>query len=931
MSGVRLLVLGTRLRATSILLATAAACAMLVSASSARAESSNTPSGFGFASANVGVVPTPGVPATQAGSHPGELIVSIGLNSKENLPVGGEVRDLDVTLPPGLVGNPSGVPQCPQALLDTAFEAQCPENTQIGVVRVELGSGVGGIVTLEPHLFNIVPPPGVPAEFAMSLNGISAIFDASVGSRNEHYALKVDVRNITQRQIVAATTTIWNIPGEHVTGGATKPFLTMPTACGEQLRWHFAADTWESPGTFAETEAVMPAITGCEHLSFPPSLSVMPEEGRADTATGITAKLSVPAEGLLVPGGLAGANIRETIATLPVGMDVNPGQAAGLEFCSLAQANLDTPDRAPSCPPASRIGTDEIKTPLLTDTLKGEIYLLPSNPPNLEVLVAASGAGVNLKLIGYAHLAAATGQITATFPETPDLPVTSLFLRFSGGASASVYTPLACGGYTIDTSLSPWPSPLVPVLFDNSGFTISAGPNGASCAAPPFAPTLTAGATSHEAGEFTSFSVLLQRPDGQQRVSSVQTTLPKGFSGVIGNVQLCGEPAASAGTCPSSSQIGHMVAVAGPGNHPLTLPEPGQPQAPVYMTGPYGGAPFGLSIVVPVVAGPFNLGTVVVRARVNVDPTTAQITVTTDLSGPYAIPKIIDGVPVDLKDVEVVVDRPHFVFNPSNCAPTSVTAAVGSNEGATAAPASPFGIGGCARLPFKPAFNVSTAAKTSRVMGASLYAKVAFPKGSFDSGHGNTEANVASVKVDLPKQLPSRLSTLQKACLASTFDANPAACPVASRVGVVRAQTPVLPVPLTGPVYFVSHGGAAFPDLDVVLQGDGVRVDLVAATRIHNGITSSFFQHVPDVPVTSFELYFPEGPYSALAAFGNLCTSALAMPTAFTAQNGLVIRETTKIAVTGCPARSHRASVRHAKRARTAQARGSLRAGRASR
>jgi hypothetical protein len=347
----------------------------------------------------------------------------------------------------------------------------------------------------------------------------------------------------------------------------------------------------------------------------------------------------------------------------------------------------------------------------------------------------------------------------------------------------------------------------------------------------------------------------------------------------------------------------------GSGAAPLYLPVPGQPQQPVFLTGPYKGAPFGLSFVIPAIAGPYNLGTVVVRAAINVDPNTAALTVTSD-----PLPTIIDGIPIQVKTVNVLIDRPGFVFNPTNCSQMSIGGSVTSREGSTASFSSPFQVTGCGDLGFKPGFKVSTSGKTSKAKGASLDARVSFPKGAL-----GTQANIAKVKVDLPKQLPSRLTTLQKACTAATFEANPGSCPAASVIGVVKAITPTLPTTLTGPVYFVSHGGEAFPSLVIVLQGDGVRVDLTAATFISKaGITSSTFKTIPDVPVSSFELYLPEGPYSALTANGrNLCRSKLVMPTVFTAQNGDVIHQSTPIAVTGCP-KAKAKKARKARRARKA-------------
>jgi hypothetical protein len=335
----------------------------------------------------------------------------------------------------------------------------------------------------------------------------------------------------------------------------------------------------------------------------------------------------------------------------------------------------------------------------------------------------------------------------------------------------------------------------------------------------------------------------------------------------------------------------HTVVEAGPGPYPLVVPQPGSPPAPIYLTGGYKGAPYGLSIVVPLVVGPFNLGTIVVRSKIEVDPVTAQLTVTTD-----PLPTIIKGVPVDLRAINAVIDRPEFMFNPTNCSPMAFGGTATSTGGATAPIASHFQVGSCQTLKFKPGFKVSTSGKTSRANGASLHVKLVYPKAPFGS-----QANIRSVKVNLPKQLPSRLTTLQKACPDNTFNANPALCSAASRIGTAKATTPLLPVPLTGPVYFVSHGGAKFPELVIVLSGYGTTVQLHAETFISKaGITSSTFRTIPDVPVGTFELTLPQGKFSALAANGSLCKSKLAMPTAFTAQNGAPIHQSTPISVTGC-------------------------------
>jgi hypothetical protein len=370
--------------------------------------------------------------------------------------------------------------------------------------------------------------------------------------------------------------------------------------------------------------------------------------------------------------------------------------------------------------------------------------------------------------------------------------------------------------------------------------------------------------------------------------------LPPGLVGAIPSVPLCGEPQAQLGSCPTSSEIGTATVSAGAGPEPYTF------SGPAYLTGPYNGAPYGLSVPVRAAAGPFELGTVVTRAAISVDPYSGRVIVTS------ALPTIVGGAPLRLKTIGVAVTRPNFLFNPTNCSTLATDTTLTSTLGALQSLSSPFQIANCAALPFKPKLTASTNAKTSRPRGASLTVKVSYPKG--------VQANIKSVFVKLPKRLPSRLSTLNQACLAGVFEASPLACPSGSRVGSVTVKTPVLPGKLTGPAIFVSHGGGAFPDLDFVLEGDGVRVILVGATNISKGITTSDFASIPDVPVSSFEVKLPTGKYSALAAFGNLCKQKLFMPTTITAQNGKVIGQRTKIAVSGCPRKHkphHRAHRHH--------------------
>jgi hypothetical protein len=894
---------------------------------------------FGFQRADGWFSNSDGTLDTQAGSHPYSLTVSLSLNN-DGLRPAGEPRNIDVNLPRGLIGNPTALPRCTSAQLTAQL---CPPDSQVGVDRVALGGlsafyfgegeeiptieefGQDFLIAAQLPVYNMVPPPGVPAQLAFSLVGLGTRINTKVRSGGD-YGITAAVSNIIQTQITFDTITVWGVPGDpshdfqregrNGEEGAVKigvgsqiaeaPFLTLPTACEGPQTFTASTEPWPAAGIQGplseasflshENSGIAAGVTGCDHLSFNPTVTVAPDTTQAETPAGLTVEVKTPQEGLTAVEGIATSNIKDTTVTLPEGVAINPGQAHGLLTCSQAQSAVGTEDE-PSCPNASKVGTDEIETPLLFHSLKGNVYVLDSNPPNLKLLVAASGEGVNLKLLGDVHLDETTGRLTTTFKETPELPFTNFRLSFSGGSQAALYTPAKCGAYRTVSDFTPWSTPSVADALPSSEFLINSGPNGTSCAPQSFAPNLIAGSTTDQAGGFTDFSLLLTRPDGQQRIEKLQFRTPEGLLGMISKVPLCEEPQAAQGMCSAASQIGHTTVEAGPGSAPLVIPEPGQSPAPIYLTAGYKGAPYGLSIAVPVIAGPFNLGTVVVRASIAVDPKTSQLTITTD-----PLPSILDGVPTDLRVINAVIDRPGFMFNPTDCSPQSFSGTATSTEGTQAAISSPFQVGSCQSLKFAPDFKVSTSGKTSKADGASLDAKILYPTGTPGANQASSQANVASVKVDLPKQLPSRLTTLQKACLAKVFEVDPANCPAASVVGHATAITPVLPVPVTGPAYFVSHGGEAFPSLIIVLQGYGVTVELVGTTFISKaGITSSTFKQVPDVPITSFDLSLPEGKYSALAANGNLCTSKLAMPTAFTGQNGAVIHQSTPISVTGCP------------------------------
>jgi hypothetical protein len=630
--------------------------------------------------------------------------------------------------------------------------------------------------------------------------------------------------------------------------------------------------------------------------------------------------------------------------SLPIFTPSKPGSIAAKNAASVGLLESREDVIQPGlnfCSNASEIGTVRIKTPLLPNQLTGNVFLAAqeANPFGslmaLYMIVEDPVSGSLVKLPGEVTLCKgagedpsnakgepipgvtcqALGQVVTTLLNTPQLPFEEFEAHFYGGEKAPLTTPAYCGTYTTQTSFAPWSD--TPTVHASAPFAIEHGPNGGACpgSSLPFNPGLTGGGLNVNAGAFSPFTLTMNRSDGEQNLQSVEAHLPEGLSGILSNVELCPEPQANQGECGPNSLIGETTVSVGVGGDPYTVTG-----GKFYLTGPYNGtsgctvgqagcAPFGITFTVPAKAGPFDLAhtksfspacdCILVRGKIEVNPITTALTVTSNPPGTNDyIPTSIEGIPLEIKKINATTTRGNFQFNPTNCNKMEVSGTIHSSEGGADTIGVPFQVTNCAALKFTPKFSVSTSGKTSKALGASLTAKVSEPNEVQGS-----QANIAKVKVELPKQLPSRLTTLQKACTNAQFELNPANCPKESKIGYATVHTPLLPVPLTGPAIFVSHGGEAFPSLTMVLQGYGVTVDLVGTTFISKaGVTSTTFKTVPDVPFSTFELTLPEGKYSALAANGSLCKDAgkLKMPTEFIGQNGMAIHETTAISVAGC-------------------------------
>jgi hypothetical protein len=920
------------------------------------------PAPFGLEDYELSPEEAGGAPATQAGSHPFQLTTTLTFNQLASTGSGpgtayrarpaALAKDVGVKLPPGLLGNPVPIPRCTLAQYSTILfnggenVVACPPQTAVGVAMISVDEPVlAGFLTIQVPIFNLEPAFGEPARFGFWVGptATSVAIDTALrgGSPGEpEYAITASSTNITQAAAFLSNQLIfWGVPADprhdsargwscifeargrpHLPCTASEPqshppaLLTLPSVCtASPLLSATEIDSWANPAApfSVPTTQPMPTLDGCNQLSFSPTIAAEPTTDRASAPSGLDFNLNFNDEGLTSAEGTAQSQLKNTVVTLPEGFTINPSAGVGLGGCTPADYARETVNSAPGagCPNDSKLGTVEIGTPLLTQKIHGSLFIAQPHENPFGSLVALyivaknPETGVLIRLAGKVTPDPVTGRLTTTFDNNPQLPFDHFNFHFREGQQAPLISPPACGTYTTQAQLTPWSDPTA-TLTETSPFTITKGFDGGACPSggvPPFHPGISSGTLNNNAGAFSPFYLHLSRTDAEQEISGFSTDLPSGLTGDLSGIPFCGEAAIALArtktgaqetaepSCPAASAIGRSLVGTGVGAVLAYVP------GKIYLAGPYNGDPFSLVSVTSAVVGPFDLGTVVIRFALRIDPNTAQVSVDPSASEP--IPHIIQGIVTHVRDIRVYIDRPNFILNPTSCNPLAIGSTLSSNLGQSTTISSPFQAVNCANLGFKPSFKVSTSGKTSRAKGASLTVKLVYPKAPLGS-----QANIHSVKVDLPKQLPSRLTTLQKACTDSTFNANPAACPSASIVGHAKAITPILPEPLTGPAYFVSHGGAKFPELIIVLQGYGVTIDLHGETYISKaGITSSTFRTVPDQPVTSFELTLPEGPFSALAANGNLCKSKLKMPTAFVAQNGAVIKQSTPISVTGCP------------------------------
>jgi hypothetical protein len=883
---------------------------------------------------------------TQANGHPPFGISDITFSSftdtyGQQAP-DGNVAQLRTDLPPGTVINHQAVPYCGGggvAGAITFLTGNCLSTNSIGVDTVKLygdplfGCTVGTCGVADPGInFDFTFPgtlnPNTPVEYNLDpttakfvtdaicscgvdpgpMASLDGIYEAGVGPIGLIYGHFGDtdaagnptayheyfVSNsgdgpapnptppangttfgLLETRLVGFGNTgnVGNMKVENAPGTCNDTSAEITTESAVSYQGDFASNFYQ-PST---------VLQGCASVPFNPSLTVTPDTTQAGAPDGVTTDITVPQD---TDPNIATANVKNISVQLPAGLSMNPSAANGLEACTAAQFGVGT-NNPVTCPADSVIGTATVNTPDLPVTLTGNIYLGETNSgpitgPPYKVFVDVQtppAYGVDIRVVGQTTPSLDTGQLTATFNNLPDAPSTDLQLNFTTGAQAPLANSVTCGTATTNASLTPVTGTPDAQVF--SSFTVDLNGLGAACASPPsFALTQTSSTSTQAAGVATAFSFSLNRTDNQEYLSHTSTTLPPGLVGYIAGVPLCPAANAAAGTCPASSRVGTATVAAGSGSNPVIE------HGTVSLSGPLGSAPYSLSIATPSAAGPFDFGTIVTQQAININSTTAQVTVSGN------VPTIVQGVPLRIQSINVNMNRDNFMHNPTNCAASSVSSVLGSSLGASQSLSSPFTTVGCAALPFAPVLTAKTVGVASRQNGIGLNVHIAYPAGNY--------SNIASSVVTLPVQLPSRDTTLQQACVLAVFNANPANCPVHATIGTATVNSPVLPDPMTGPAILVSHAGAAFPTMTILLSGDGVNITLVGQINIVKGITSTTFAAIPDVPVSSFDLTLPQGQFSILGTNGNLCAKPLVVPTVLIAQNGKTITQNTPLNVFGC-------------------------------
>ena len=897
-----------------------------------------TPAAFGILDGPAGLSATASDEAGAlpvAGAHPFVATFNVGVTKVGEGEPAEAMRNVGVQLPRGLVVNPRATTKrCKMSELALATarnpRVTCPPESQVGQAFIVNEGFLNHVVV---PIYNMVPPPGAAAALAFELVQPIVLVRGGVSSDFRLTATSNEI--IGKFDISEVALTLWGDPSDprHDSGreggqegpeGCLKefagcsvapssvPLLTMPTSCGEGPEFSATVDSWlggHATATRPLTDRTFTPqpIEGCGELDFSPTIESRATTDVADSPSGLEFKIHQPQD--MSINGRSTAPLKDVRVTLPEGMTLNAAAANGLAACSEAQMGYQpqgskirfatTPQ---SCPDAAKVGTLEVSTPLLEEQLPGSVYVAkPFDNPFGSLLaiylaVEDEETGIVAKLAGRVEPDPKTGQLTARFTENPQLPIEDIDLHFFAGDRAALKTPLTCGRKTTTSTLTPWSTPEGADASPTDSFATSVGVPGVCPSTEgkaPNAPSFSAGTVDPLAGAFSPFVLRIARDDGTQRITGIDTTLPQGLLGKLAGVPYCPESAIvlarsreapekgkeeqASPSCPAASEVGSVQVTAGVGNAPIPV------SGHAYLAGPYKGAPLSLAIVVPAVAGPFDLGNVVNRVALNVGEFDARIHAASD-----PLPTIIDGIPLDVRSVEVKLDRSGFTLNPTSCEEMAIGGSVTTPAGQTAPLTNRFQVGDCKRLAFKPNLKLRLSGATKRTGHPALKAVLTFPQ-------KGASANIARAQVGLPHSEFLDQANLDRVCKQADLKAG--TCPKGSVYGRAKAWSPLLDKPLEGPVYLGVGFGYSLPALVADLNGQ-IRFLLKGKvdTTKSDGIRNTF-EAVPDAPVSRFVLEMKGGPkYGLLQNSENICAKPQRASVAFKAHNGKVMHLTPTIA-----------------------------------
>jgi hypothetical protein len=892
---------------------------------------------FGLNGFSAAITNENGFPATEAGTHPYAITTAFNANTRIDPKLGeipdGEAKTLRFQLPPGFIGSRTAVPRCSTAdfLTVTDFYPACPDATAVGAARIRVVTPNG--IGIPVPVFNLTPPPGVAAKIGFIVVNVPVTLEIGIndGAPNNVTAGQL---NIPQVAFFGARVQLWGIPGAQshdplrghclahtggtveefpsqgiCDGGASEiPFITLPRSCTGPLTTSYEAISWQDPGAIPDKGSFEgPGMTECSRLGFAPEIGSTPTTSSAESASGLDFSVTMNDEGFASPTGRAQSDIKKAAVTFPAGMTVNPSSAEGLAVCPKAGYEAESLASPPGqgCPQASKIGEVEVESPAAAgEVFRGSVFLASQDDNPFGSLIALymvikdPGLGILVKLPIKVEPSEAhgpdAGRLVATLDDIPQLPVSRFNFHFKEGARAPLVTPPVCGTYVTEARLTPWANPATP-LITTSTFDVTSGVGTGPCPSggvPPFHPGFSAGSINNSAGAYSPFTMRLTRQDGEQGMTRFDATLPPGVTGKLAGIARCPESAIavakaksgrqelSSPSCPAASQIGRSLVGAGVGGTLAYVP------GKVYLGGPFAGDPLSVIAITPAVAGPFDVGTVVVHEALTIDPETAEVQVDGARSDP--IPTALKGIPVKARDLRVYVDRPNFILNPTSCAKKTAKATLFGSFLDIFSPADDVPVSlsdryqaaSCASLKFKPKLSLKLKGGTKRGDFPAVRGVLSYPPGS---GY----ANVAKAVVTFPHSTFLEQGHFRTICTRVQFSAG--RCPAASIYGKARAITPLLDEPLEGPVYLRSSSNP-LPDLIVALHGL-VDVNLVGRIDSIKARIRASFESVPDAPVSKFVLTMQGGKKGLIVNSRNLCAHPAHASVAYTAQNGKTYNE----------------------------------------